>query len=252
MALPRRHRRRQRVLKEADAGRVDAGIANETGEAAHEHCRAEIRLDVEDDQEIAVALVLVEILPGEDAAVGGGAPPDRKGGAAGVNGRLTHHLGAHIDEQHLGKGQARAIGDAAHLLDQVRRKYLERRQEAIAGQGAPRVRAAAGRRYPSRAIALRDGALRGARRDSGELRPPHWRPCWSPRSYGAPRTLIKGSDCIERFFREQEPFRSPGKTPATAASNNSRPARHSPPEPAEVSASASPAYRPCRCKCTWD
>ena len=88
--------------------------------------------------------------PGEDAAVGGGASPDRKGGAAGVDGRLAHHLGADIDEQHLGKGQARAVGDAAHLLDQVRRKPLERRQE---GHGPGEERLASGQRPAAVSIA---------------------------------------------------------------------------------------------------
>ena len=160
--------RRQRVLKQADACRVDAWVAEQAGEGAHEHGGARVRLDVEHDQEIAVALVLVEILACEDAAVGGGASSERKGGAAGIDGRQPHHLGADIDEQHLGEAtgarrrQCRAPPqrDAAQTSPSMEGSAWRRRE-------ALRARAGDGRR-PSRAIAPRRGALREARQDSGE------------------------------------------------------------------------------------
>ena len=74
--------------------------------------------------------MLVEILAGQYGSLGSGAAARREGGAKGVGVRQPHDFGADVYEEHLGEGNARAGGDAAHFLDEMRRESVDRGQEA--------------------------------------------------------------------------------------------------------------------------
>jgi hypothetical protein len=126
-------RRRHRVLEHGQARRVDADVPDQPGKAAHQDGRTDVRHHVQHDQQLPVARVLVQVLAGQDRTGRGPRAPERERRAAiGWRCRLgpqPEHLGAHVDQQHLVERALGAVGDAAHLLHQVRGEGFQARCE---------------------------------------------------------------------------------------------------------------------------
>ena len=144
----------QGVGDQAEAGRVHPGLGEQAGLDHRDEVRALVLADLQHDQGLGRVQEPVPVLPDEHGVVlaGRGDAGERAAfrgcpryrrlrsgpGCLPGLGRV-HHLGAHVDRQHVGQVEAGAVRDAAQLLQVRGHDLADRRLEPgrLAPDGGP-------------------------------------------------------------------------------------------------------------------
>ena len=139
----------QGVGDQAEAGGVHPGLGQQAGLDHGDEVRAVVLADLQHDQRLRGVQEPVPVLPDDRRAVLAGAGTTANalhsaGAASLMRWRLpglgrVHHLGAHVDRQHVGQVEAGAVRDAAHLVEVRGPELADRRlePERLAPDGGP-------------------------------------------------------------------------------------------------------------------